>query len=100
MDRYKEIKTIGDGTYGSVVKAVHRNTGKVVAIKKMKRKVRSWEECINLREVKALKRISHPNIVLLLEIIKANNILHLVFEFLEEDVYHHIKDRRKLLSEP
>lgn len=66
----------------------------------MKRKVRSWDECINLREIKALRRISHPNIVNLLEIIKSNNLLSLVFEFLDEDVYHHIKDRKKLLSEP
>lgn len=40
MDRYKVIKTIGDGTYGSVSKAVHRNTGEVVAIKQMKKTVR------------------------------------------------------------
>ena len=38
MDRYKVLKTIGDGTYGSVSKAAHKTTGEVVAIKQMKRK--------------------------------------------------------------
>jgi serine/threonine protein kinase len=33
MDRYKIIKTIGDGTYGSVVKATNKKTQEVTAIK-------------------------------------------------------------------
>lgn len=36
MDRYKVIKTVGDGTFGSVAKAVNKKSGEVVAIKKMK----------------------------------------------------------------
>jgi protein kinase len=99
MERYKVLKTIGDGTYGSVSKAVHKTTGEVVAIKQMKKKVLSWNECISMREVRVLLNISHPNIVRMLEVIKENNYLALVFEFLDEDVYHHIKDRNKLLSE-
>lgn len=99
MDRYKILKTIGDGTYGSVSKAVHKTTGEVVAIKQMKKKVRSWNECISMREVRVLLNISHPNIVRMLEVIKEENYLALIFEFLDEDVYHHIKDRNKLLSE-
>jgi serine/threonine protein kinase len=39
MDKYKVIKTIGDGTYGSVAKAYDKDTGEVVAIKNMKKKV-------------------------------------------------------------
>jgi serine/threonine protein kinase len=54
---------MGDGTYGSVSKAVHRQTGNVVVIKQMKKGVRSWSECVNMREVRALLQISHPNIV-------------------------------------
>lgn len=99
MERYKVVKVMGDGTYGSVSKAVHRQTGQVVAIKQMKKGVRSWGECVNMREVRALLQISHPNIVKLLEVIKSDNKLSLVFEFLDEDIYHHIKERTKLLNE-
>uniref|UniRef100_A0A0E0A480 Protein kinase domain-containing protein n=1 Tax=Oryza glumipatula TaxID=40148 RepID=A0A0E0A480_9ORYZ len=52
MERYKIIKEVGDGTFGSVWRAINKESGEVVAIKKMKKKYYSWEECINLREVK------------------------------------------------
>jgi protein kinase len=54
MERYTIIKEVGDGTFGSVWRAIHKGSGEVVAIKKMKKKYYSWEECINLREVKVL----------------------------------------------
>lgn len=76
MNRYKVTKQLGDGTYGSVLKAVNRQSGEVVrcvkgrgdggeadlgavwwrvggqvAVKRMKKKFYSWEECMQLREV-------------------------------------------------
>lgn len=53
-----------------------------VAIKKMKRKFYSWEECMNLREVKSLRKLNHPCIVKLKEVIRENDELFFVFEFL------------------
>ncbi|XP_075074116.1 cyclin-dependent kinase F-4-like isoform X4 [Nicotiana tabacum] len=52
MERYKIINEVGNGTFGNVWRALNKQTGEVVAIKKMKKKYYSWEECINLREVK------------------------------------------------
>ena len=76
MNRYKVTKQLGDGTYGSVLKAINRTTSEVVstsmkppcgqsadfrgsvsisiqvAVKKMKKKFYTWEECMQLREVK------------------------------------------------
>lgn len=37
MNRYTLTKKLGDGTYGSVIKAVNRQTGEEVAVKKMKK---------------------------------------------------------------
>jgi len=34
-----------------VLRAVNKQSGEVVAIKRMKRKYYSWDECMNLREV-------------------------------------------------
>lgn len=78
------IKEVGDGTFGSVWRAINKQTGEVVsicsylsayiekncekwlfsvlqssinqqvAIKKMKKKYYTWEECVNLREVKVM----------------------------------------------
>ena len=52
MNRYTTIRQLGDGTYGSVLLGRSIESGELIAIKKMKRKFYSWEECMNLREVK------------------------------------------------
>ncbi len=49
--RYKLQRQLGDGTYGTVWKAVNRTSGETVAIKMMKRCFAAWEECVSLREV-------------------------------------------------
>lgn len=54
MQRYKVTKQLGDGTYGSVFKAKNKQTGEVVAIKKMKRKYYTWDECLALREARGV----------------------------------------------
>ncbi|CAD8074974.1 unnamed protein product [Paramecium primaurelia] len=99
MDKYKIGKVLGDGTFGSVYKAVDETTGQIVAIKKMKHKYNKWDECINLPEIKSLLKLHHPNIVKLYEIIKQNDELHFVFEFMERNVYHLMKDRQKPFNE-
>lgn len=99
MNRYKVVKQLGDGTYGSVWKAINRQTNEVVAIKKMKRKFYSWEECMNLREVKSLRKLNHPSIVKLKEVIRENDELFFVFEFLDCNLYQMTKDRDKFFPE-
>ncbi|XP_039052109.1 cyclin-dependent kinase F-4-like isoform X2 [Hibiscus syriacus] len=99
MERYKIIKEVGDGTFGSVWRAINKLSGEVVAIKKMKKKYYTWNECVNLREVKSLRRMNHPNIVKLKEVIRENNILYFVFEYMEFSLYQLMKDREKLFSE-
>lgn len=42
MKRYEVSTLLGDGTYGSVLKGVNRETRQIVAIKKMKQKFYSW----------------------------------------------------------
>jgi len=36
MENYEPLGTIGEGTYGVVLKARHKETGQIVAIKKFK----------------------------------------------------------------
>lgn len=51
MEKYSIVKTIGDGTYGSVLKAMNKRTGEIVAIKKMKKKYYKWNQCIDQKEI-------------------------------------------------
>ncbi|XP_015084716.1 cyclin-dependent kinase F-4-like [Solanum pennellii] len=93
MERYLIIKEVGNGSFGNVWRALNKQTGEVVAIKKMKKKYYSWEECINLREVKSLRRMNHPNIVKLKEVINENDILYFVFEYMECNLYNLMENR-------
>ncbi|CAL8257319.1 unnamed protein product [Lota lota] len=99
MNRYTTIRQLGDGTYGSVVLGRSLESGELVAIKKMKRKFYSWEECMNLREVKSLKKLNHANVVKLKEVIRENDHLYFVFEYMKENLYQLMKDRARLFPE-
>ena len=48
----------------------------------MKRKFYSWEECRALREVRSLRRLAHPAVDKLKEVIRENDELFFVFEYL------------------
>jgi protein kinase len=78
---------------------VNRQTGEVVAIKHMKKKFYTWEECIALREVRSLRKLNHPNIVKLREVIRENDELYFVFEYLERNLYELCKARERHLPE-
>lgn len=99
MNRYTTIKQLGDGTYGSVLLARSTESGELVAVKKMKRKFYSWEECMNLRELKSLRKLNHPNVIKLKEVIRENDQLYFVFEYMKENLYQLMKDRNKLFPE-
>ncbi|KAM6971243.1 serine/threonine-protein kinase MAK isoform 1-T2 [Tautogolabrus adspersus] len=100
MNRYTTLKQLGDGTYGSVLMGRSNESGELVAIKRMKRKFYSWEECMNLREVKSLKKLNHANVVKLKEVIRENDHLYFVFEYMKENLYQLMKDREnKMFSE-
>ncbi|XP_034009051.1 serine/threonine-protein kinase MAK-like [Trematomus bernacchii] len=99
MNRYTTLRQLGDGTYGSVLLGKSNDTGEMVAIKRMKRKFYSWDECLSLREVKSLKKLNHANVVKLREVIRENDHLYFVFEYMKENLYQLMKERNKLFPE-
>jgi male germ cell-associated kinase len=86
-----------------------------MAVKKMKKKFYTWEECMQLREVKvslliadqdsdpatsqSLKKLNHPNIVKLKEVIRENDELFFVFEYMDGNLYELMKNRDKHFPE-
>ncbi|XP_054780400.1 serine/threonine-protein kinase MHK [Prosopis cineraria] len=99
MERYKILRDLGDGSCGHVYKARDLRTHEIVAVKKLKRKFYFWEEFTNLREVKALQKMNHPNIIKLKEVIRENNELFFIFEYMDYNLYQLIKDRQKPFPE-
>lgn len=100
MNRYVVLQQLGDGTYGSVALAQRRDTGEKVAVKRMKRKYYSWDEAMSLREVKSLKKLNHPNIVKLREVIRENDTLYFVFEYMRGNLYQLMRDAERPFAEP
>ncbi|CAA6659875.1 unnamed protein product [Spirodela intermedia] len=88
-----------DGTCGSVYKALNLHTNEIVAIKKMKRKFYLWEECMNLREVKCLRKLNHPNIIKLKEIVRENHELFFIFEYMRSTTTFSEAEIRGYLSQ-
>lgn len=99
MEKYKVLEELGDGTCGSVYRAINMETSEIVAVKKMKRKFYSWEDCMNLREVKSLCKLNHPNIIKLKEIVRENNELFFIFDFMEYNLYQIMRGKKKPFSE-
>jgi len=93
------MEQVGKGTYGEVYKAVNKETQEVVAIKRIFKKFYSWDEAINLREVKSLKKLSHTNVIKLREVIRVKDELNFVFDFLDKNLYDVIKVRTSQLAE-
>ena len=68
MEHYNIIEKLGDGSYGTVTKALNTKTNEICAIKTMKEKYQTWEECLELWEIKSLRKLKHPNIIKLKEV--------------------------------
>ncbi|KAM6918206.1 serine/threonine-protein kinase MAK-like isoform 2-T2 [Xenentodon cancila] len=92
MNQYTVLKQLGDGTYGSVFLGKSNDTGELVAIKRMKKKFYSWDVCLNLRE--SLKKLNHANVVKLREVIRENDYLYFVFEYMRENLYQLMQERQ------
>lgn len=53
----------------------------------MKQKYSNWNECIELREIKSLRKLNHNYIIKLKEVLLVSEELYMVFEYLEYNLY-------------
>ena len=101
MKKYKLIAKKGEGSFSEVIKAQHVDSGNYYAIKCMKCIYRNYHEVNNLREIRALRKLTpHPNIVNLEEILFDSSTGHLglVFELMFSNLYEAIEGRRTALE--
>lgn len=75
-------EAIGEGAFGKVRRGTRKSTGGVVAIKILERKriVRRVAKERVRREIAILKRLSHPNIIQLFEVVSTPKYIFLVLE--------------------
>lgn len=64
IEKYEKLEKLGEGTYGVVYKGKHKETGELVAIKKIRlEKEDDGVPSTAIREISLLKNLKHPNIV-------------------------------------
>jgi serine/threonine protein kinase len=71
MEKYQKIEKVGEGTYGVVYKAQNKETGEIVALKRIR--LDNEEEgvpCTAIREISLLKELKHPSIVKFKKIVR------------------------------
>ncbi|KAK9144576.1 hypothetical protein Sjap_004479 [Stephania japonica] len=96
---YELLESLGEGSFGRVWKAIDKHSCDIVAIKKLKKvKCSTWENTLNLREVKALRGLDHPNIVKLKQLIMENNQVYLIMECMDMTLTQLMKKRVKTLN--
>lgn len=87
LGRFMIVEKLGEGTYGKVYKAISRETGDILALKKIR--ILYEDEGVPgtaIREVSLLKECDHPNVIKLHEVFSNPSALFLVFEFLDMDL--------------
>lgn len=106
-DVYEKIGApIGEGTYGTVWRARCRKTDRTVAIKRVVlRNDREGFPVTAIREIRALRRLQHPNIVSLLDVCTCSESgtagdAYLIFEYAPSDLTGLLEYRKRKLKPP
>jgi len=99
IDYYKIGKVIGKGAFGKVNLAIHRLTGKFVALKSINKTYMTDESSLKkiMQEYNILKRARHQNIVRLYESFDTGSHTVYVMEVCGGgDLLTYVRRRRKL----
>ncbi|KAA0710018.1 Cyclin-dependent kinase 12 [Triplophysa tibetana] len=97
VDKFDIIGIIGEGTYGQVYKAKDKDTGELVALKKVRLdNEKEGFPITAIREIKILRQLNHSSVVNMKEIVtdkqdaldfkKDKGAFYLVFEYMDHDL--------------
>ncbi|KAK3135645.1 hypothetical protein QOZ80_5BG0421650 [Eleusine coracana subsp. coracana] len=104
VDCFEKLEQIGEGTYGQVFMAKEMQTQEIVALKKIRMdNEREGFPITAIREIKILKKLHHPNVIQLKEIVtspgpekdeqgkqiegnKYKGSIYMVFEYMDHDL--------------
>lgn len=81
LEQYEMMEKLGDGAFSVVYKAVHRETGKHVAVKVLRKyQMDNAQKQAVLKEVIIMRQLKHPNIVNFIEFIESDPYYYIVQE--------------------
>lgn len=98
LPNYRLGKTLGMGSFAKVKLAVHNLSGVKVAIKIIDRLSLDKVEAAKVsREITMMKRLSHPHVVRLFEVIETASNIYMVMEYVSSgELFFHLIDKGKL----
>lgn len=95
VDAFEKLEQIGEGTYGQVYMAREKDTGEIVALKKVRMdNEKEGFPITAIREIKILKKLKHDHVIRLKEIVtskaqennKYKGSIYMVFEYMDHDL--------------
>jgi len=95
VEMFEKVEQVGEGTYGQVYKARNKDTGELVALKRVRMdNEREGFPITAIREIKILKVLNHKNVVRLKEIVtskgsdynQGKGSIYMVMEFCDHDL--------------
>ncbi len=97
-DKYEVERIIGEGGMGAVFAAMHKLTGRRVALKWMLPELARDADAVQrfMREAQAAGRINHPNVVDVYDVGQHDDSFFLVMEFLQGEPLTAALERRNL----
>ncbi|KAL0576067.1 serine/threonine protein kinase, CMGC, CDC2/CDK subfamily [Marasmius crinis-equi] len=105
QDDYEATTKLGEGTFGEVHKAVHKATGKAVALKRiLMHNEKEGMPVTALREIKILKAMKHPCVIEILDmfIVRSNESdpmsVYMVFPYMDHDLAGLLENERVKLQ--
>jgi hypothetical protein len=101
FDFYDVKEPLGKGKFGLVKSAIHKNTGKSVAVKIMSKKEMTVSDVeLQRREIEILKMCQHPYIIRLLDIFENQDYIYIVMENLTGgDLFTYLEKRKFIITE-
>ena len=96
---YVILRNLGEGSFGKVKEAMHVLTEEKIAVKVLeKEKITEEDDKMRVRrEIEILKKVRHPNIVQLYEVIETEKYFFLVMEHIQNgELSDYIETKEKL----
>ncbi|XP_036153409.1 NUAK family SNF1-like kinase 1 isoform X2 [Myotis myotis] len=97
--RYELQETLGKGTYGKVKRATERFSGRVVAIKSIRKdKIKDEQDMVHIRrEIEIMSSLNHPHIISIYEVFENKDKIVIIMEYASKgELYDFISERRRL----
>lgn len=92
LDKYEMMGVVGEGSYGTVHRARNKENGVIVAIKKF---IEDDSNTLKIaqRELRALRRLRHENLVNMLEHTRKRRRLYIIFEYVDGTVLDYLESQ-------